>query len=275
MNNTENNLNKVLETLTSTYHKRKEVIETQMQESRIPLLTSHNEKWFKEEREKLVALIENRNMSLEDKNITNVDTFPQKLMDDLKYYEIMTTKVDTPIAPSQTFADENFKKLVDTEDTTLINIDEDLNPTDPSIITNHIGYIKDLSTTVGFGAGTFLTNHLLTSIGLPPMALIKPLVIGGVKVAGWATGAALNFCAANPTTAVMVGTNLPIAYTYIEKGIKKLNTKDEDPVTTQTDPNVVNIPPVPDPVESHSLYEFVEMLCSITWKVLKKIHDLF
>lgn len=147
-----------------------------------------------------------------------------------------------------------------------------------STFENHQKYLIDFSKKVGYGAGMFLTNHFLASMGLPPTVLLKPLIIGGVKVVGSVTGVAINYGIANPATTTALVANIPIAYTYAEKAVKKLTeTKKEDqPVNIdQTlDPTVVPTPPVNQPIiESHSIYDFFEIIGSITWKVLKKIHD--
>lgn len=147
----------------------------------------------------------------------------------------------------------------------LTNTDQNLSTEDPEegkdLIKDHKKYIKDFSKKVAYGGGMFLTSHFLTSMGLPPTAVLKPLVVGGVKL----TGSVLNVIA--PYAAPFVVPYIPSALLYVNKEIKKIkHPKVEEPL----DPSAVE-----PPVDSHTIWDILNLMVSVTYKVLKKIHDIF
>lgn len=278
---------KLKEELTSTYHKRQKVIETQMKEERIPELSNHNKEWYQQELEQILPLIETENMGLEDKYpLEKVKyTYPIGLMNELKTYKNLTTAVVSTVVGddvSEEVITENTRNLevseysnISMDELQQIKAKEETLPVDS--LKNHINLAKNLSVKASYLAGSYAINAALTSIGLPPITGLKYIAIGGVKVAGILTGAAINFGVQNPGKAVAIVGNLPIAYTYAEKAIKNLKTKEESPVTPATTDTTAVPNPVVDKsiVESHSIYDFFELIGQITWKVLKKIESLF
>lgn len=282
MNNTENQIvvytgqmpveyQNEIDALKSSYDNSMKIIATTCQERYIQERTSNLEEWYQAE----IAKIKNKYNSIlsTDSNISK---------EELNSTDILTTVVGESSEVS------NSINTRDLDVTTYSNISMDefqqrilKDSTEDYVpefsLDNHIGYVKDLSVKAGFVAGSYVINSALTSIGLPPVTGLKYIVIGGIKIASVTTAAAINYGVQNPASTVAVIGNLPIAYTYAEKAIKKLKTKEEAPVTpTSTDTTVVPNPVVDKSiVESHSIYDFFELIGQITWKVLKKIESLF
>jgi hypothetical protein len=263
MNNIDK-LNRILEIITVQYHKNKDLIkEGKPVQKGLYMTEGYNETWFDNEVKSIVREKKNICMSELLQSSSIINTTLTTIGVDLPDSDIITNQEDNITLNNRLNRLEEYSDIKK-------------EPEQISSLIKHVDYVKDFSKKTGYVAGTFLTNHLLASIGLPPTALLKPLIIGGVKIGWFATSSIVNYCAANPAvTTAVVGTNLPIIYTYVEKGIKKLNTEGEAPVNPTTDQTAPVVPSVDQPiVESHSLWEFFGLISSITWKVLKKIQDL-
>jgi len=285
------NLEKLIkerEDLTSFFHRKQLIIDESIkkgyelgytEEEIIDLNTHHlNEKWYQKELDKINPKIEPALMSLEDK---------------LEYRETEITS-STPEIPEvfvqEAIIPKEIPKLKINEELTanylqkLIKIEEDFNlensPIPDFSLDNHIGYVKNLSVKVGVVAGSYVVNTALTSMGLPPVTGLKYIAIGGIKIAGVTASAAINYCAANPVTATAIATNSPIVFKYVQQGVQKLTEKKEDPTpvvdtTTVQDPYIDTLIKAGQPkVEYNSVWDFFEVIGSITWKVLKKIESL-
>jgi hypothetical protein len=181
---------------------------------------------------------------------------------------------------------ENKEKKVIIE--TIIS--EETSSTDQEVVSssliNHKKYIKDFAIKLGFlGAGTALTAAGAPSIVASAMVTVFK-VTGYASVAGYVgwkemdpekRGMVKGFVLGKITPDVKTSYNFVKNRTNQILGISKVDK--EPPIDTLIEaPAILNEFKIPKPepeLETHSVWEYLELAASITWKVMKKLHDLF
>lgn len=151
---------------------------------------------------------------------------------------------------------------------------------------NHKKYVKDFAIKLGVAGAA----AGLTAAGLP--GWLAGVAATGLKIAGYASvagyvgwkemdpekrGMVKGFILGKITPDVKTSYNFVKNRTNQMLGISPVEQKPPvDPlVEVPAIPNEFKIPKPEPALETHSVWEYLELAASITWKVMKKIHDFF